>query len=353
MSEALLQIRALSVSYPLAAHSVELADRAQLGHVEVLRAVDLDVAAGEVLGIAGESGSGKTQLLLAILGLSGAAARLRGSIRFRGQELLGLPVAQLNRTRGARVAMIFQDPLTALNPYLTVGRQLTEVLRVHRRSDRRAAERRALEMLEAVHVADAARRLRQYPHELSGGLRQRVTLAMALMAEPQVLLADEPTTSLDVTVQSQILSLLHELRERTGVAIVLVTHDMGVIAELADRVAVMYAGTVIEQAPVEALFAEPRHPYSEALQYCVPRLEGPVPQSLASIPGLPPDPAALPPGCPFAPRCAYRFEACERSTPRLVEAAPRHWKACHYEKPLGRVRSATKAAAALATSGSS
>lgn len=353
MSDALLQIRALSASYPLAPRSAARTGPAGLRYIEVLRGVDLDIGAGEILGIAGESGSGKTQLLLAILGLSGAGARLCGSIRYRGEELLGLPATQLNRTRGARIAMVFQDPLTALNPHLTIGRQLTEVLEVHRRTGRRDAKRRALEMLEAVHVGDAAHRLRQYPHELSGGLRQRVTLAMALMAEPQVLLADEPTTSLDVTVQSQILALLRELRDRTGVAIVLVTHDMGVIAELADRVAVMYAGSVIEQAPVEALFADPRHPYSEALQSCVPQLEGPLPLSLATIPGLPPDPAALPPGCPFAPRCAYRFEACDRSAPALVEAAPRHWKACHYEGPLGRLRAAARAGAPVAASESS
>lgn len=346
MPEALLEIRELAIGYPAATHSVARADAAGPACVEVVRGVNLDLAAGEILGIAGESGSGKTQLLLALLGLSGAGARLHGSIRYRGQELLGAPAAQLNRTRGTRIAMVFQDPLTALNPYLTIGRQLTEVLLVHRRMDKREAQRRATAMLEAVHIADAARRLRQYPHELSGGLRQRVTLAMALMAEPEVLLADEPTTSLDVTVQSQILALLRELRERTGVAIVLVTHDMGVIADLADRVAVMYAGTVVEQACVEALFADPRHPYSEALQYCVPRLDGPLPLRLASIPGLPPDPAALPPGCPFAPRCAYRLPVCDRSAPRMLEVAPGHWKACHYEGPLGRSGSATAAASA-------
>jgi oligopeptide transport system ATP-binding protein len=338
-----LQIRSLSLSYPAAARSARPAGRDLRRRIEVLRGVDLDLSAGEILGIAGESGSGKTQLLLAVLGLNGTAARLRGSVRYRGEELLHLPPTRLNRTRGARIAMVFQDPLTALNPYLTVGQQLTEVLRVHRRAGARDAQRRAIAMLEAVQIADAARRLRQYPHQLSGGMRQRVTLAMALIAEPEVLLADEPTTSLDVTVQSQILALLKELRDRTGVAIVLVTHDMGVIAELADRVAVMYAGTLVEQAPVEVLFTEPRHPYSEALQYCIPRLDGPTPRHLLSIPGLPPDPAALPPGCPFAPRCTYRSGICERSAPLMVEVAPGHWKACHYEEPLGRLRSAAMA----------
>jgi oligopeptide/dipeptide ABC transporter ATP-binding protein len=334
----LLQVRDLRLSFPAASGDPT--------RIEVLRGVDLDLAPGEIVGIAGESGSGKTQLLLAMLGLNGAAARLRGSVRYRDEELLGQSAAQLNRTRGARIAMVFQDPATALNPYLSIGRQLTEVVRVHRGLDVREAERRAIEILEAVQISDAPRRLRQYAHELSGGMRQRVTLAMALIGQPQVLLADEPTTSLDVTVQAQILALLRELRARTGVAILLVTHDMGVIAALADRVAVMYAGSVIERAPVEALFAQPLHPYSEALQSCVPRLDGPALQRLASIAGAPPDPARLAPGCAFAPRCAYRLDLCEHIAPTLREAAPGHWKACHHEGVLAGVRAAASEAAA-------
>jgi oligopeptide/dipeptide ABC transporter ATP-binding protein len=325
-ADTLLQTRALSVAYP-AAH----------GTVAAVQSVDLDVRAGEFLGIVGESGSGKTQLLLAMLGLNAAQARLSGSIRYRGQELLGLRPAEFNAIRGARIGMIFQDPMTALNPYLTVGRQITEMLQVHRRLDARAAGRRALEMLEAVHIPEAQRRLRQFPHELSGGMRQRVMIAMALVTEPDVILADEPTTALDVTVQAQILSVLRELRERTHAAIVLVTHDLGVIAEVADRVAVMYAGSVVEEAGVRELFAHPRHPYTEALHRAIPRLDGPLPARLPSIGGSPPDPSALPVGCPFAPRCPYRMAICTQATPALLPVAPGHRKACHYTGALGRL----------------
>jgi oligopeptide transport system ATP-binding protein len=322
----LLQIRDLSVSYG-----------PDSGRVAVVRGVSLDIAPGEIVGLVGESGSGKTQLLMSILGLN-SRARLRGSIRYHDQELIGLNAARLNAVRGSRIAMIFQDPMTALNPYLRIGRQITEVLRVHRGVGRRAAELAATAMLESVHMPEASQQLRRYPHELSGGMRQRVMIAMALIAEPQVLLADEPTTALDVTVQAQILSLLRELRSRTGIAIVLVTHDIGVIAEIADRVAVMYAGTIVEQAAVEPLFFDPRHPYTEALQHCIPRLDTPVTAELASIPGAPPDPATMQAGCPFAPRCAYRLPVCDREAPALLEAAPGHYKACHYEGTLDKQR---------------
>ena len=322
-----LRIRDLSIGYP-----------SDHGRIEAVRDIDLDVAAGEFLGIVGESGSGKTQLLLSVLGLSAPRAELRGSIRYREQELLGLGSAALNQIRGNRISMVFQDPMTALNPYLRIGRQITEVLQVHRQASAPAAERRAIEMLESVHIPDAARRMRQYPHELSGGMRQRVMIAMALIAEPEILLADEPSTALDVTVQAQILNLFQELRARTGTAVVLVTHDLGVIAEVADRVAVMYAGRIMEQAPVHELFALPRHPYTEALQQSIPRIDAPRPLHLASIGGVPPNPAALPVGCAFAPRCIYRLPICETLTPPLIEAGPGHWKACHHSGPLGKLR---------------
>jgi oligopeptide/dipeptide ABC transporter ATP-binding protein len=324
----LLRLREVCVAYPTASGAA----------VPVVRNVDLQLAPGEILGLAGESGCGKTQLLLSILGLNGPHALVSGSVNYRGQELVGLRTAELNAVRGARIAMVFQDPATALNPYLRIGAQLIEMLRAHARVSERQARERAFEMLEAVQIGDARRRLRQYPHELSGGMRQRVVIAMALMASPEMLLADEPTTALDVTVQAQILRLLRELCERRGIAVLLVTHDMGVIAELADRVAVMYAGRIVEQAPVETLFERALHPYSEALQACVPRLDGPAVQRLASIPGVPPDPAALPRGCAFAPRCAYHLPICQERVPPLLQTTAQHWKACHYEGPLGRLR---------------
>jgi oligopeptide transport system ATP-binding protein len=326
-AEAPLRIRGLSVSYAT-----------EHGRIEAVRAVDLEVAAGEFLGIVGESGSGKTQLLLSVLGLSAPRAELSGSIRYRGQELLGLGSAALNQVRGNRISMVFQDPMTALNPYLRVGHQITEILRVHRGTGARAAQQRALDMLQAVHIPEAARCLRQYPHELSGGMRQRVMIAMALITEPEILLADEPSTALDVTVQAQILSLFQELRARTGTAIVLVTHDLGVIAEVADRVAVMYAGRIMEQAPVHELFARARHPYTEALQQSIPRIDAPRPARLPSIAGAPPNPASLPAGCAFAPRCIYRMPICDSVAPALIETGAGHWKACHHEGALGRLR---------------
>jgi ABC-type dipeptide/oligopeptide/nickel transport system ATPase component len=249
--EPLLWVRDLNVQHP--------------GGVGAVRGASFELATGEILGIVGESGSGKTQLLLSLLGLTERGAQVSGSARFRGEELIGMREARLRTLRGERIAMIFQDPMTALNPYLRVGRQLTEVLAAHRRMRGRAAQRRAQELLEAVHINEPRHRLQQFPHELSGGMRQRVMIAMALLCEPQILLADEPTTALDVTVQAQILALLRELRERRGTAIVLVTHDFGVIAETADRVLVMQQGRIIEQAEVQTLFDAPREQYTAEL----------------------------------------------------------------------------------------
>jgi ABC-type dipeptide/oligopeptide/nickel transport system ATPase component len=249
----LLEVRQLSVSYP-----------GSDGKVCAVREVDLDVRAGECLSVVGESGSGKTQLLWATLGLCGPRAAVTGSVRYRGQQLLGLQSAALNQVRGRRIALVSQDPATALNPYMRTGQQITEVLQAHSNVRRGEAERRAIGLLESLHMPDPAQRMRLYPHQLSGGMRQRVAIAMAMIAEPELLLADEPTTALDVTVQAQILSLFAQLRER-GTAIVLVTHDLGVVAQLADRVAVMNAGRVVEQAAVHSLFARPQHPYTQAL----------------------------------------------------------------------------------------
>lgn len=261
MSAPLLQIQGLTISY--ATRGVERC---------VVEGADLSLQAGQCLGLVGESGSGKTQLLLSILGLLPAVAQVRGSIRYRDTELLGQPPVILNRIRGARIAMVFQNPLAALNPYRRIGDQLAEVVRVHRGDSRAAAMSRAIEMLEAVHLSDPARRARQYPHELSGGMRQRAVLAMALMAEPDLILADEPTTALDVTVQAQILELLRELRRTRGITLLLVTHDLGVVAQLADQVAVMQSGRIVEHNDVESLFDTPTHPYTRALLQAAPRL---------------------------------------------------------------------------------
>ncbi|HTY93904.1 MAG TPA: ABC transporter ATP-binding protein [Steroidobacteraceae bacterium] len=327
MSDApVLELRDLNVSY-----------RSDSGTARVVQDVNLDLAAGEFLGIVGESGSGKTQLLLAMLGLNGPGARLEGSVRFRGQELVGAGEQALARIRGARIAMVFQDPMTALNPYLTIGTQLTEGLRHHKGVRGAQARRRAIELLETVHIAEPARRFAQYPHELSGGMRQRVVIAMALICEPDVLLADEPTTALDVTVQAQILALLRELRSRTRAAMVLVTHDLGVVSEVADRVVVMYAGRIIEQARVETLFAQARHPYTEGLRRSVADLDAPLPERLPSIGGNPPNLASLPPGCAFAPRCQYAAQTCRTRQPPLALVGADHACACFHSGPLGRI----------------
>jgi oligopeptide/dipeptide ABC transporter ATP-binding protein len=323
----LLQIRALSISYP--------SDR---GLIRAVRDLDLDLTPGECLTVVGESGSGKTQLLLSVLGLAGPNASISGSIRYRGQELIGRSATALNLVRGARIGMVFQDPMTALNPYLRVGVQITEVLREHRGADERAAERRAIELLESLHVPEAAARMKHYPHELSGGMRQRVMIAMALIAEPEIVLADEPSTALDVTIQAQVLTVLREVRARTGTTIVLVTHDLGVTAELADRVAVMYAGRVVEQAPVDELFAHPRHPYTQALRNSIPRIDAVRSERLPSISGAPPDAFSRPTGCPFAPRCPYAQEVCRGSEPPLTQVAPGHWKSCYYDEASGKLR---------------
>ncbi|HEU0198503.1 MAG TPA: ABC transporter ATP-binding protein [Nevskiaceae bacterium] len=304
------------------------------GEVHALRGVDLDVAVGETLGIVGESGSGKSQLLISIISLLAKNSSASGSIRFHDQELLHAPERSLRPLRGRRIAMVFQDPMTSLNPHLTVARQLTEGLRLHLKLSRRAALDRARELLQAVHLADAPRRLHQYPHELSGGMRQRVAIAMALACEPDLLLADEPTTALDVTVQAQILALLRELHDRFNTTVILVTHDLGVVAQIADRIAVMYAGRIVEHGPLAAVFKQPHHPYTEALRHASPRLDADAQAGLAAIPGQPPDLATRITGCAFAPRCAYRMARCTQEAPPTREVSAGHSVACFYEQPL-------------------
>jgi oligopeptide/dipeptide ABC transporter ATP-binding protein len=324
----LLQARSLTVSYQSGG-----------GELRALDAVDLDLSEHECLGVVGESGSGKTQLLLALLGLLGPAARVTGSIRYRGEELTGTSPERLAALRGRRVAMVFQDALSALNPHLTVGTQLTEGARLHLQLGRRAARARASELLATVQISDAGRRLRQYPHELSGGMRQRVLIAMALMCDPEVLLLDEPTTALDVTVQAQVLELLRTVRERTGVASVFVTHDLAALAPLADRLAVMYGGRIVEQAAARELYSAPLHPYTAGLLRSLPRLDLPVPERLPAIPGQPPNLSELPAGCAFAPRCPLAFEPCLRR-PELRARRAAHQVACHFDGPAERITGA-------------
>ncbi len=303
---------------------------AESGPVAAVREVSFALGPGETLGIVGESGSGKSQILLAILGLLAANGRAAGSARFRGRDLLKLPEAELDRLRGAAISMIFQDPMTSLNPYLRVGTQLTEVLVKHRGMDGSAARLAAVEMLEQVRIPDARRRLRLYPHEFSGGMRQRVMISMALLCQPALLLADEPTTALDVTVQAQVLELLADLTRRMRTAVVLVTHDLGVVAGLCDRVIVLYGGRIMESGPVDDIFAAPRHPYTRGLLESTPRLEGPAEGELRAIAGQPPASAASIPGCPFEPRCPRRIHVCRAEPP-----APSHRDlravACHVE----------------------
>ena len=295
--------------------------------VRVLRGIDFQVAPGEAVALVGESGSGKSVTWLAALGLLGGNAHIGGQVTFRGRHMVGAPVADFEAVRGRHIAMIFQDPVASLNPVHTIGHQLTESLRLHRGLDALAARAEARRLLERVGIADAARRLGDYPHELSGGLNQRVMIAIALAGRPELLIADEPTTALDATIQAQILDLLRELRHDTGMAMVLISHDLGVVAENADRVVVMYAGRVVEDAPVGAIFDAPAHPYTAGLVAALPSIAGPR-RRLTAIPGVVPEPWNLPHGCAFAPRCPRVIDECRRVDPALITLAADHRAAC-------------------------
>jgi oligopeptide/dipeptide ABC transporter ATP-binding protein len=310
--------------------------RTERGAFAAVDGLDLRVARGEFLGIVGESGSGKSVTARAIMGLVRQPGRIAGgSIRFDGEELVGRSDAELQRLRGKRMAMIFQEPMSSLNPVFTVGEQIAEVVRLHDRLPRAAAWTRAIEMLARVGIPAAAERAAAYPHQLSGGMRQRVMIAMALACDPELLIADEPTTALDVTIQAQILDLLRRLRDELGLTVLLITHDLGVIAEQADRVAVMYAGRVIEEAPTGPLFAQPMHPYTRGLLDSIPELDRSV-EELPAIEGTVPAPLALPPGCRFAPRCRFAEPACDESDPPLRPVGLRRF-ACRRDLDLGRV----------------
>jgi len=313
--------------------SLLVVDRLRVRHraVTVVDGVSFTLAAGESLGLVGESGSGKSQTALALLGLLPATAAVTGSIQFDGRELIGAGRAQLDRLRGSRIAMVFQDPMSSLNPYLRIGVQMAEVLEQHRGAPRAAAVKDAARMLDAVRIADPARCLTQYPHELSGGMRQRVLIAMALLAQPELLIADEPTTALDVTVQAEVLAVLDELRRELRLALLLITHDLGVVSGHCERMAVMYAGRIVESGPTAAVLARPAHPYTDALLTSRPQLAGPRPRRLTSIAGQPPDPARRPPGCAFAPRCRQSVPVCLELAPILRTEVDRGC-ACHVVK---------------------
>ena len=289
--------------------------------ITVLDRVSFDLASGEVLGIVGESGSGKSVTALSIMGLITPPGRIAGGkIIFQGKNLVSGPPGELRQIRGALISMIFQEPMSSLNPVFSIGDQIMESLRYHQKISRRDARQRAVKLLERVELPAAAQRLDDYPHQLSGGQRQRVMIAMALACDPQILIADEPTTALDVTIQAQILDLLRQLQAELGMAVIMITHDLGVIAQFAQRVLVMYAGRIVEQATVRDLFTQPGHPYSQGLLASIPQLDGQI-QRLTAIEGSVPSPDALPPGCAFAPRCAYAKPPCRERTPQLMPLA--------------------------------
>src|SRR5262245_51349690 len=280
--------------------------------------VGFNLAAGEILGIVGESGSGKTQILLTMMGLLAENGSAFGSVRLRGDEILNLPGDKLDRIRGSTMTMIFQDPMTSLNPFMRVGKQLTEVLVKHRGVGGAEGVRQATAMLEQVRIPEAGRRMRMYPHEFSGGMRQRAMIAMALLCKPALLLADEPTTALDVTVQAQILTLMRDLARQSGTSVILVTHDLGVVADLCDRVIVLYGGRIMEDGPIEDVFYDPRHPYTRGLLRSMPRLDEKTHGDLPTIPGQPPILSQLAGGCPFEPRCELKRDHCKSVVPPLA-----------------------------------
>jgi oligopeptide transport system ATP-binding protein len=302
------------------------------GDVQAVNGINFDLYRGESVGVVGESGSGKSQIFMSIMGLLATNGKASGSVKFCNQEILNLPLKELNAIRGSHISMIFQDPMTSLNPYMTVGRQLVEVLLVHKKMSYKDAEAMAIEMLEHVRIPEAKRRFSMYPHEFSGGMRQRVMIAMALLCSPELLIADEPTTALDVTVQAQVLDLLKQLQRELNTTIIMITHDLGVVASICDRIFVVYAGRIVESAPAKEIFYNPQHPYTQGLINSTPRVDEGLTERLVTIPGQPPNLQHLPPGCPFAPRCAYRMPICTEVLPELRFIGDDHEKACHLER---------------------
>ncbi len=310
------------------------------GTVRAVNGISYALDEGETLAVVGESGCGKSVSMLSILDLIPIPPGevVSGRAIFQGQDLLRAAEPELERIRGAGIGMVFQDPMTSLNPVLTIGRQISETLRAHIALDPGAAQARAIELLEMVGLPEPAERVKDYPHQFSGGMRQRAMIAMALACSPRLLIADEPTTALDVTIQAQIVELALELRARLGMAIIWITHDLGVVAGLADRVVVMYAGYIVEEAPVQALFANPRHPYTLALMAALPRADLARQRRLKSIPGSPPSMLVEPPGCPFASRCEFALERCWAENPALELVAPAHTIACWVDVDTGEPR---------------
>jgi oligopeptide/dipeptide ABC transporter ATP-binding protein len=315
---ALLDIRDLRVVFP-----------SPDGEARVVDGVSLALEPGDTLGLVGESGCGKTMTALAILRLVPPPGRIAGgSIELGGRDLLALPERAMRALRGGEVGMVFQEPMTSLNPVLTVGEQIIEAIRLHHSVARRQAREQAIEMLRLVEIPEPARRLDEYPHQLSGGMRQRVMIAMALACAPRLLIADEPTTALDVTIQAQILDLLSSLQARLGMAVLLVTHDLGIVAERSDAVAIMYAGRIVERGAVNDIFAAPLHPYTRGLLHSIPKVGAARQRRLDAIPGVVPDLLHLPSGCRFRDRCGLALDACATTDPPLVEHAPGHFAAC-------------------------
>jgi len=320
MATPLLEVRNLKVSF-----------RTEDGTVRAVNDISFSVSPGETLGIVGESGSGKSVSMMSVLRLIiDPNARFEGEVLYKGQNLMGLTQDQMRHIRGSEIAMIFQDPMTSLNPVYQVGWQISEQIRTHEHISKQAARRRSVDLLKAVGIPQAQERVDDYPHQFSGGMRQRVMIAMALSCNPDLLIADEPTTALDVTIQAQILNLIKKLKDDFGSAVVLITHDMGVVADIADRVAVMYAGRIVEQGTKRDLFYDPEHPYTWGLLGSIARLDRPRPKRLTTIKGLPPSMLRLPDGCAFAPRCPHRFDRCLEEVPGLTDkAGGGHLDACH------------------------
>ena len=315
--------------------------RTRDGEVHAVNRVSFDVAPGELLGVVGESGSGKSVTMMSLMGLlpSPPAEIVSGEILYAGQDVRKMTDRQLRDLRGGDIGFVFQDPMTSLNPVFTVGYQLVEPLQIHMGLSKKAARTRAAELLDLVGIPDARRRLRDYPHQFSGGMRQRVMIAIALACDPKLLIADEPTTALDVTIQAQIIELVRDLRQKLGMAIVWITHDLGVVAGIADRVMVMYGGQIVEHGPVRELFANPQHPYTRALLQTVPRVDGTRDARLRSIQGQPPSLAAHPASCPFAARCTHVFERCGAENPARRDVGAGHDVACFWDPATGGPRS--------------